>query len=114
MLGYRCFISSRVDRRGSEVHVVIGAPRPVTGSARSDKVCHIEIRRAGTVVRLRPQPGSTRVALDNALGEVTRHLGIDLPVVRDRSHQIGHRTSFRFTDRSGRFCPAFGTTLSIT
>ncbi|MFE3261709.1 hypothetical protein ACFXPS_41235 [Nocardia sp. NPDC059091] len=30
-------------------------------------------------MRLHPQPGSTRVALDNALCEVTEHLGIDLP-----------------------------------
>ncbi|MFD6356447.1 hypothetical protein [Nocardia tengchongensis] len=73
------FISGRVSRCGSEAHVVIGAPRPVAGSARGDQVCHVEIRWEGTVVRLRPQPGSTRVALDNALGEVTRHLGIDLP-----------------------------------
>ncbi|MEV0463097.1 hypothetical protein AB0I30_16435 [Nocardia tengchongensis] len=73
------FISGRVGRRGGEAHVVIGAPRPVPGSARGDKVCHIEIRRAGTVVRLHPQPGSTRAALDNALREVTQHLGIDLP-----------------------------------
>ncbi|MFE3987635.1 hypothetical protein ACFXPR_24375 [Nocardia tengchongensis] len=73
------FISGRVGRRGGEAHVVIGAPRPVAGCARGDKVCHIEIRRAGTVVRLHPQPGSTRAALDNALREVTQHLGIDLP-----------------------------------
>ncbi|MFE3989182.1 hypothetical protein ACFXPR_32265, partial [Nocardia tengchongensis] len=52
---------------------------PVTGSARGDMVCRVEIRWAGTIVRLHPRPGSTRVALDNALGEVTRHLGIDLP-----------------------------------
>ncbi|MGV9836817.1 hypothetical protein ACWDUL_21870 [Nocardia niigatensis] len=32
-------------------------------------------------MRLHPRPGSTRVALDNALCEVTRHLGIDLPGV---------------------------------
>ncbi|MFE4461359.1 hypothetical protein ACFROC_28735 [Nocardia tengchongensis] len=73
------FISGRVSRCGSEAHVVIGAPRPVAGSARGDQVCRVEIRWAGTVVRLRPQPGSMRAALDNALGEVTRHLGIDLP-----------------------------------
>ncbi|MFD6356283.1 hypothetical protein [Nocardia tengchongensis] len=73
------FISGRVSRCGSEAHVVIGAPRPVTGSARSDMVCRVEIRWAGTIVRLHPRPGSTRAALDNALREVTRHLGIDLP-----------------------------------
>ncbi|MGW4119827.1 hypothetical protein [Nocardia sp. NPDC004711] len=73
------FISGRVSRRGGEAHVVIGVPRPVAGCARGDKVCHAEIRRAGAVVRLHPQPGSTRVALDNALREITRHLGIDLP-----------------------------------
>ncbi|MFE3029156.1 hypothetical protein, partial [Nocardia tengchongensis] len=73
------FISGRVSRCGSEAHVVIGAPRPVAGSARGDQVCRVEIRWRDTVVRLRPQPGSMRVALDNALGEVTRHLGIDLP-----------------------------------
>ncbi|MFE3758699.1 hypothetical protein ACFXO9_30725 [Nocardia tengchongensis] len=73
------FISGRVSRCGSEAHVVIGAPRPVTGSARGDMVCRVEIRWAGTIVRLHPQPGPVRVALDNALGEVTRHLGIDLP-----------------------------------
>ncbi|GAB3205626.1 hypothetical protein [Nocardia tengchongensis] len=50
-----------------------------TGSARGDQVCRVEIRWKDTVVRLRPQPGSVRVALDNALGEVTRHLGINLP-----------------------------------
>ncbi|MFE3759436.1 hypothetical protein ACFXO9_34470 [Nocardia tengchongensis] len=72
------FISGRVGRCGSEAHVVVGAPRPVAGSARSDKVCHVEIRWADTIVRLHPQPGPVRVALDNALGEVTRHLGIDL------------------------------------
>ncbi|MFF0607161.1 hypothetical protein ACFYUD_00670 [Nocardia tengchongensis] len=30
-------------------------------------------------MRLHPQPGSTRAAVDNALREVTQHLGIDLP-----------------------------------
>lgn len=44
------FISGRVSRCGGEAHVVIGAHRP----------------------------GSTWVALDNALSEVTRHLGIAL------------------------------------
>ncbi|MFE3105978.1 hypothetical protein [Nocardia tengchongensis] len=73
------FISGRVSRCGSEAHVVIGAPRPVAGCVRGEQVCRVEIRWAGTVVRLRPQPGSVRAALDNALGEVTRHLGIDLP-----------------------------------
>ncbi|WP_458686378.1 hypothetical protein [Nocardia tengchongensis] len=73
------FISGRVSRCGSEAYVVIGAPRPVAGCARGEGVCHVEIRHADTVVRLHPQPGSTSVALDNALGEVTRHLGIDLP-----------------------------------
>ncbi|MFE3054693.1 hypothetical protein [Nocardia sp. NPDC059239] len=73
------FISGRVSRCGSEAHVVIGAPRPVAGSARGDQVCHVEIRWEDTIVRLHPRPGSTRVALDNALCEVTRHLGIDLP-----------------------------------
>ncbi|MFJ9371117.1 hypothetical protein ACIRRA_42855 [Nocardia sp. NPDC101769] len=73
------FISGRVSRCGSEAHVVIGAPRPVAGCAHGDKVCHVEIRHADTVVQLHPQPGSTRVALDNALCEVTRHLDIDLP-----------------------------------
>ncbi|MFJ9371675.1 hypothetical protein ACIRRA_45885 [Nocardia sp. NPDC101769] len=72
------FISGRVSRCGGEAHVVIGAPRPVAGCARGEKVCHVEIRHADTVVRLHPRPGSTRVALDNALGEVTRHLGIDV------------------------------------
>ncbi|QVI19831.1 hypothetical protein KHQ06_26395 [Nocardia tengchongensis] len=72
------FISGRVSRCGSEAHVVIGAPRPVAGSARGEQVCHVEIRWKGTIVRLRPRPGSMRVALDNALGEVTEHLGIDL------------------------------------
>ncbi|MFE3757960.1 hypothetical protein ACFXO9_26945 [Nocardia tengchongensis] len=74
------FISSRVDRCGSEAHVVVGAPRPAVGCACGEQVCHVEIRRAGTVVRLSPQPGSTRAALDNALCDVTRQLGIDLPV----------------------------------
>ena len=73
------FISGRVSRCGGEAHVVIGAPRPVAGCARGEEVCRVEIRHADTVVRLHPGPGSTRVALDNALGEVTRHLGIDLP-----------------------------------
>ncbi|GAB2443589.1 hypothetical protein [Nocardia tengchongensis] len=61
------FISGRVSRCGSEAHVVIGAPCPVAGSARGDQVCHVEIRWKDTIVRLRPQPGSTRAALDNAL-----------------------------------------------
>ncbi|MFE3258333.1 hypothetical protein [Nocardia sp. NPDC059229] len=73
------FITGRVSRRGGEAHVVIGAPRPVAGSAHGDKVCRVEIRHADTIVRLHPQPGSMRAALDNALCEVTRHLGIDLP-----------------------------------
>ncbi|MFE3732781.1 hypothetical protein [Nocardia sp. NPDC059154] len=30
-------------------------------------------------MRLHPRPGSARAALDNALCEVTEHLGIDLP-----------------------------------
>ncbi|MFE3055974.1 hypothetical protein [Nocardia sp. NPDC059239] len=30
-------------------------------------------------MRLHPRPGSTRAALDNALCEVTEHVGIDLP-----------------------------------
>ncbi|WP_040862751.1 hypothetical protein [Nocardia niigatensis] len=71
------FISGRVSRCGGDALVVIGAPRPVAGCAHGDKVCHVEIRHADTVVRLHPEPGSTRVALDNALG--ARHLGIDLP-----------------------------------
>ncbi|MFE2958444.1 hypothetical protein [Nocardia tengchongensis] len=60
------FISGRLSRCGSEAHVVIGAPRPVAGCARGDKVCQVEIRRAGTAVRLHPQPGSIRAALENA------------------------------------------------
>ncbi|MFE3228541.1 hypothetical protein [Nocardia sp. NPDC059228] len=75
------FITGRVSRRGGEAHIVIGAPRPVAGSAQGDKVCRVEIRHAGTTVRLHPQPGSMRAALDNALCEVTQHLGIDLPVL---------------------------------
>ncbi|QVI19434.1 hypothetical protein KHQ06_23975 [Nocardia tengchongensis] len=75
------FISGRVSRCGSEAHVVIGAPRPVAGPARGEQVCRVEIRWAGTIVRLHPKPGSTRAALDNALCEVTRHLGIDLPAL---------------------------------
>ncbi|MFE3822986.1 hypothetical protein [Nocardia tengchongensis] len=73
------FISGRVSRCGGEAHVVIGAPRPVAGCARGEEVCHVEIRYADTVVRLHPRPGATRVALDNVLGEVARHLGIDVP-----------------------------------
>ncbi|WP_433567078.1 hypothetical protein ACQP1O_18980 [Nocardia sp. CA-151230] len=73
------FISGRVIRCGGEAHVVIGARRPVAGRGRGEEVCDVEIRRAGTVVRLHPRPGPTRVALGNMLGEVTRHLGIDLP-----------------------------------
>ncbi|MRH93337.1 hypothetical protein GFY24_38990 [Nocardia sp. SYP-A9097] len=73
------FISGRVGRCGGEAHVVIGVPRPVAGCARGEKVCPVEIRQADSVLRLHPRPGSTRVALDNALCEVTRHLGIDLP-----------------------------------
>ncbi|MFE2960941.1 hypothetical protein [Nocardia tengchongensis] len=72
------FISGRLSRCGSEAHVVIGAPRPVAGSARGEQVCRVEIRWKDTIVRLRPRPGSMRAALDNALGEVTEHLGIDL------------------------------------
>ncbi|MFF0637565.1 hypothetical protein ACFYTS_34295 [Nocardia sp. NPDC004151] len=75
----KVFISGRVSRCGSEAYVVIGAPRPVAGCARGEQVCRVEIRWAGTVVRLHPRPGSVRAALDNALGEVTEHLGIDLP-----------------------------------
>ncbi|WP_433566417.1 hypothetical protein ACQP1O_15140 [Nocardia sp. CA-151230] len=71
------FISGRVSRCGGEADVVIGAPRPVAGCALGNEVCHIEIREADTVVRLHPRPGSTRAALDNALGEVARHLGSD-------------------------------------
>ncbi|MFE3757964.1 hypothetical protein ACFXO9_26965 [Nocardia tengchongensis] len=75
----KVFISGRVGRCGSEAHVAIGAPRPVVGSARGEQVCRVEIRWEDTVVRLHPQPGSVRAALDNVLGELTRHLGIDLP-----------------------------------
>ncbi|MEV6103001.1 hypothetical protein [Nocardia sp. NPDC051981] len=73
------FISGRVSRCDGEAYVVIGAPPPVAGCARGEKVCHVEIRHADTVLRLHPEPGSTRVALDNALYEVARQLGIDLP-----------------------------------
>lgn len=72
------FISGRVSRCGGEAHVVVGAHRPVAGCARDDKVCRVEICHADTVVQLHPRPGSTWVALDNALSEVTRHLGIAL------------------------------------
>ncbi|MFJ9371462.1 hypothetical protein ACIRRA_44675 [Nocardia sp. NPDC101769] len=73
------FISGRVRCCSGEAHVVIGAPRPVAGCARGEEVCHVEIHEAGTVVRLHPRPGSSGVVLDNALCEVTRRLGIDLP-----------------------------------
>ncbi|WP_458691374.1 hypothetical protein [Nocardia tengchongensis] len=73
------FIGGRVSRCDVEAYVVIGAPRPISGCTHGEKVCPVEIRQEDSVLRLHPAPGSTRAALDNALCEVTRHLGIDLP-----------------------------------